>query len=67
MFYLNLELNHNEVMVNMDEALYFTPDSENVGSIIYMPRNTLFVSNSFDEIRDKVIKRQGYTAYSAGQ
>ena len=38
MFYLNLELNHNEVKVNMDEALYFTPDSENVGSIIYMPR-----------------------------
>lgn len=67
MFYLNLEMNHSEVMVNMDEALYFTPDSENIGSIIYMPRNTLFVSNSFEEIRDRVVKRQGYTAYEMGR
>ena len=67
MFYLNLEMNHSEVMVNMDEALYFTPDSENIGSIIYMPRHTLFVSNSFEEIRDRVVKRQGYTAYEMGR
>lgn len=67
MFYLHLEMNHSEVMVNMDEALYFTPDSENIGSIIYMPRNTLFVSNSFEEIRDKVTKRQGYVGYNIGQ
>lgn len=66
MFYLNLERNHSEIMVNMDEVLYFTPDSENSGSIIYMPRSTLLVSNSFEEIKDKVVKRQGYTGYSIG-
>ena len=66
MFYLNLERNHSEIMVNMDEVLYFTPDSENIGSIIYMPRSTLLVSNSFEEIRDKVTKRQGYVGYNIG-
>lgn len=66
MFYLSLEMNHSEVMVNMDEVLYFTPDNENTGSIIYMPRHTLFVSNSFEELRDKVTKRQGYVGYNVG-
>ena len=67
MFYLNLEMNHSEVMVNMDEALYFTPDSENIGSIIYMPRHTLFVSNSFEEIRDRVENSVVAASYKKGR
>ena len=63
MFYLQLEWNHNPVMVNMDEVIFFVPDNENNGAIIHMLKNTLFVSNSYEEIRDKVIKRQGYVDY----
>lgn len=63
MFYLQLEWNHNPVMVNMDEVIFFVPDNENNGAIIHMPKNTLFVSNSYEEIKDKVIKRQGYVDY----
>ena len=64
MFYIELEFNSQTVMVNMDEVLYFTPDGNRSNSaIVYMPRHTLFVGNSYEEIRDKVIKRQGYVDY----
>lgn len=64
MFYIELEFNGQTVMVNMDEVLYFTPDgNRSNGAIVYMPRHTLFVGNSYEEIRDKVIKRQGYVDY----
>lgn len=66
MFYIQLEMNKVPIMVNMDEAMYFVPDTDHGGARIYMAKQVVYVDNDYEEIRDKVVKRQGYTAYSSG-
>lgn len=57
MYYIELIQNKNKVMVNMANVLFIEPNV--TGASVHIGKHTLYVSNSYEEIQDILLKRQG--------
>lgn len=62
MFFIELSLKGSPIMVNMGKVTAFEPKES--GAMLRVHGTVIIVENSYEEIRDRVVKKQGYTSYS---
>lgn len=55
--YVQAHSNEMELLINLEQVLYIAPS--NVGTVVYFEKNTIDIDESFEEIRDLILKKGG--------
>lgn len=57
MYYIELKQDDSRVLINMDTVAFIEPNA--AGSSVHIEKHTLYVNNSYEEIKDILFRRQG--------
>ena len=55
--YIQAHSNEMKILINLEQVLYIAPS--NFGAVVYFEKNTIDIDESFEEIRDLILKNGG--------